>query len=125
GTIHPRRVSLSDGRRCPPPMTTTTKPPSCGSKGRMIVAAALLSGVAHAVLLGSPIASAILKARGGEARPPLLQHAHLGERAHRAALPVILAAERRELVARARADLAAGRLELGAFILASNDLDAR
>jgi hypothetical protein len=50
---------------------------------------------------------------------------NLAQRAEAVARPVVVAAERRELVEEARADRAAGRLALGAFLLRASAIDAR
>ncbi|MFT3767416.1 MAG: hypothetical protein QM820_18340 [Minicystis sp.] len=55
----------------------------------------------------------------------LARSAHLAARVPVVTRPVSVAAERREIVAQARADRAAGRLALGEFLLRASAIDAR
>jgi hypothetical protein len=83
------------------------------------VATLVLSLGAHAAMVG-----AAADRRGGE-RPAMARSAGLAERARAAAAPVLIAADRRELVERARADRKAGTLRVGAFLLEAGAIDAR
>lgn len=82
-----------------------------------------VSAAIHGAILAAPL----LAARGGAPgeRPTPARSAGLAARAAAAKLPVILAAERRELLEVARRDRAAGRLALGDFLLRAGALDAR
>jgi hypothetical protein len=85
-------------------------------------AAAVLavSALGHAAVFVGPTLT-----RGPKVVAEVARSAHLAERAGAAARPVIVAAERRALVEKARADRAAGTLSLGEFLLQASAIDAK
>ena len=100
-------------------------PSSRTSVTRLLRGAALvLASIAiHAAFFGAPALSSRLS--GARVRPAPAQKGRLAERAAALALPITVAADRRELVERARAERVAGRLSLGAFLLRAGAIDAR
>jgi hypothetical protein len=87
------------------------------------LAALALSALGHAAIFGAPVA--LRRARTPPEPVALARRAELADRAARLALPVGVAADRRALVEGARADRAAGRLALGAFLIDASAIDAR
>jgi hypothetical protein len=83
-------------------------------------AALLASALAHAALVAPAFSN-----RGPPPKPMLARTIPLAARVAAATRPVLVRAERRELVAEARAERAAGRLRLGEFLLRASALDAR
>lgn len=81
-----------------------------------------LSALAHGALLAPVVARRLAPP---EAPPALARSAHLDQRSAGLALTAALVADRRALVEGARAARAEGRLELGAFLIDANAIDAR
>jgi hypothetical protein len=81
------------------------------------------SVLVHAAVFGGPLAAR--RAGAAPERLAMARHADLAHRVAEVSLPLRIQGARRDLVARARADRAAGRPSLGELLLQAGALDAR